>query len=104
MPAGDTGDHVRRGRSGFPLHGGRVRDVLQVRREEGETGLPQRAVDGQPAHGRGPVETDRPQETGRVRGTASRRVRGGHDHVQRAQLLELRQLGHLLLHRGHDHR
>jgi len=104
MHIGDTGGHVRRGRYGVPLHGGRFRVVLQVRREAGETRLLGRAVDGQPADGRGRVETEGPPETGRVRGAAARRLRGGHDHVQRPQLVELRQLGHLLFHRGHDHR
>lgn len=95
---------MRRGRPSVPVHGGRIRDVLQVWRETCEARLPQRAVDGQPAHGRGPVETDGPPATDRVRGTIARRVRGGDHHVQRAQLLELRQLGHLLFHRGHYHR
>lgn len=104
MPSGDTGGHVRRGRRRVPLHRGRVRDVLQVRREAGEARLPQRAVDGQPAVHRGPVEDDGPQEAGRVRGAAPRRVRSRHHHVQRPQLVELRQLGDLLFHRGHDHR
>lgn len=45
MPIGDTCGHVWSGRIGVPLHGGRVRDVLQMRREEGETGLPQWPVD-----------------------------------------------------------
>lgn len=95
---------MRRGRYGVPLHGRRFRVVLQVRREEGEARLLGRAVDGQPEDGRRRVETDGPPETGRVRGAAARCLRGGHDHVQRPQLVELRQLGHLLFHRGHDHR
>lgn len=101
---GDTGGHVRRGRCGVPLHGRSVRVVLQVRREAGEARLPGRTLDGQPADGSGPVETDGSPETGRIRGAAARRFRGGHDHVQRPKLVELRQLGHLLFHRGHDHR
>lgn len=65
---------MRRRRRGVPVHGGRVRDVLQVRRQEGETGLSQRAVDGQSTDGRGTVETSGPQEVGRVRGATTRRV------------------------------
>lgn len=101
---GSTRVHVRRGWLVVPLHGRCIRDVLQVRCEAGETRLSQRAVDGQPTDGRRPVETGGPPETGRIRGATSRRVRSGRDHVQRPQLVELCQLGHLLFHRGHDHR